>query len=101
MRLLSSGQFGVALVAARAIGFFTPEGERAWVPGWDPRYPGGLPSEDSGTVFVTNSGGIETLWVVLDIDRGAATAAYAHIPRPTTPASFVLRASTRQAGTAP
>ncbi len=79
MRLQSSGQFDVALPAADAIGLFTPEGERAWVPGWDPAYPDGQPSEDPGTVFVTLSLGVETTWVVLEIDRPTATAAYARI----------------------
>ena len=79
MRLQSSSQFDVALPAADAIGLFTPEGERAWVPGWDPAYPAGHPSEDPGTVFVTMSLGVETTWVVLEIDRPAATATYARI----------------------
>jgi len=75
----SSGQFDVALPAAHAIGLFTPEGERAWVPGWDPSYPDGQPSEDPGTVFVTGSGGVETTWVILEIDHPGATAAYARV----------------------
>lgn len=79
MRTRSSGQFVVGLPAAEAIDLFTPEGERAWVPGWDPAYPAGRPSEDSGTVFVTNSGGVETTWVVLEIDRRRGAAAYARI----------------------
>lgn len=77
MRMRSSGQFVVGLPATEAIDLFTPEGERAWVPGWDPAYPAGRPGEDSGTVFVTNSGDVETTWVVLKIDRRGATAAYA------------------------
>ena len=79
MRLHSSGQFVVALPAVRAIDLFTPEGERAWVPGWDPRYPAGRSGEDPGTVFVTDSDGIETTWVVMEIDRQKATAAYVRI----------------------
>ena len=77
MRLQTSGQFDVALPAADAIGLFTPEGERAWVPGWDPVYPSGQPSENSGTVFITRSGGVKTTWVVLEVDRSQATASYA------------------------
>jgi hypothetical protein len=79
MRLRSSGQFDVALPATEAIELFTPEGELGWVPGWDPRYPAGRPSEESGTVFVTGSGAIETTWVVLEIDRQRARAAYARV----------------------
>lgn len=79
MRIRSSGHFKVALHAAAAIGLFTPEGERSWVPGWDPRYPAGQPSEDSGTVFVTLAGPVETTWVVLEIDRPGAAASYARI----------------------
>ena len=77
MRVRPSGQFDVALPAADAIDLFTPEGERRWIPGWDPAYPTGQPSEDPGTVFVTVSGGVETTWIVLRIDRLGATAAYA------------------------
>jgi hypothetical protein len=29
----------VALPPERALRYFTPEGERAWAPGWDPAYP--------------------------------------------------------------
>ena len=44
MRLHASGQFVVAQPAGRAIDLFTPEGERAWAPDWDPTYPAGQPS---------------------------------------------------------
>ena len=79
MRVQSSGHFDVALSAGDAIVLFTPEGERSWVPGWNPVYPAGRPSEDSGTVFVTESHAVETTWVVLEVDRSGATAAYARI----------------------
>ena len=55
------------------------KGERAWVPGWDPTYPDGQPSEEPGTVFVTDSGGVETTWVILEIDHPGATATYARV----------------------
>ncbi|MFA9431967.1 SRPBCC family protein [Egicoccus sp. AB-alg2] len=46
---------------------FTPEGERDWVPGWHPEYPGGRPEEPvPGTVFVTRSASTRTTWVVVE-----------------------------------
>jgi hypothetical protein len=50
-----SGTITVPLPPDEAITLFTPEGERAWVPGWDPHH-------HSATVFTT----AETIWVVLD-----------------------------------
>jgi hypothetical protein len=56
MRRRASGSFELPIPASAGIGFFTPEGERRWVPGWDPAYPSGEPSETPGTVFITEHG---------------------------------------------
>ena len=77
MRRRASGQIEIPLPAGEAIWLFTPEGERAWVPGWDPVYPGGEPSESDGTVFVTDVHGLRTTWVINSIDRGTGKASYA------------------------
>lgn len=79
MRQKPSGRLEVARSAAAAIGLFTPEGERAWVPGWKPRYGTEMPSEAPGTVFTTEVDGVFTIWVIIEIDREAATAAYARV----------------------
>jgi hypothetical protein len=53
----------VALPFEEALRCFTPEGERAWVHGWDPVYAAGTPEGDGDavdTVFTTG----ETIWVV-------------------------------------
>lgn len=71
--------FDLPLAADRAIALFTPEGERLWVPGWDPFYPGGERSEDAGTVFTTHAHDVATLWVIIGIDRAGATASYARV----------------------
>lgn len=79
MKRVSEGDFGLPLPAKSAIGFFTPEGERDWVPDWNPVYAEGEPSETSGTVFVTDVGGVETIWLVQEIDRTECRAAYVRV----------------------
>lgn len=44
---------------------FTAEGERRWVPGWDPVYPGGRTGGE-GAVFVTHDDDDPVLWVVAE-----------------------------------
>ena len=59
MRRVCEGSFHVPLPPARAAELFTPEGERAWAPGWEPDYPAG----PGGPVFTTHAG--TTVWVAL------------------------------------
>ena len=59
-----TGTITVPLPPHEAIALFTPEGERAWVPGWDPHH-------HSDTVFTTTHGGAATTWIVLDAPPGA------------------------------
>ena len=79
MRRLAVGTFELPIPAEEAIGYFTPEGERSWVPGWDPTYPAGEATEATGTVFITSHDGTETVWVIDHIDRQAHTAAYVRL----------------------
>lgn len=79
LKRVASGHFGLPLSAKAAIAFFTPEGERDWVPGWNPVYPGGQPSEIPGTVFTTDVGGVDTIWLVQEIDRANCRAAYVRV----------------------
>lgn len=65
--------------AKTAFAFFTPEGERDWVPDWDPVYAEGEPSETSGTIFTTQVGGLRTIWLVQGIDRDACKASYVRV----------------------
>jgi len=69
-----SGTVEVPLPPDEAISLFTPAGERAWAPGWDPRFPSG---EDTspGTTFTTHEG--RTVWVIAD--RTPASMRYARI----------------------
>ncbi len=79
LRRQASGQFNLPVSAAGAIDFFTPEGERSWVPGWDPTYPAGEVAETPGTVFITQHDDAKTFWVIEKIDREANTSAYSRI----------------------
>ncbi len=66
-----TGRIQVGLPPARAFRLFTPEGERDWAPGWDPRYPVPAPDDtEPGTVFETSAHGQRTVWLVLDRQPG-------------------------------
>lgn len=79
MRRITTGQFDLPIPASEAIDYFTPEGERSWVTGWDPTYPAGQPAETDGTVFVTSHDNIETIWIIDNIDRDGYTSAYSRV----------------------
>jgi Polyketide cyclase / dehydrase and lipid transport len=73
-RRLLQGIVHVPLPPDEALALFTPAGERAWAPGWDPVYPA---EEDTspGTTFTTHGG--RTFWVIAD--RTPAGMRYARI----------------------
>jgi hypothetical protein len=79
-RAVRSHSFDLPLPLAKAFPLFEPEGERAWAPGWEPKYV--HPADGrarKGMVFTTDAGGEETLWLVLDHDPGAGAVEYARI----------------------
>ena len=61
-----TGEVRVDLPLDQAWILFTPEGERSWVDGWDPHYPGGVVTERPGTVFLTGP----IVWVIVDFEPG-------------------------------
>ena len=79
MRRTVSGQFDVDLPAQEAIRLFTPEGERGWIAEWNPTYPAGDPSETPGTVFITDHGDTQTVWLIQTIDTDECSVAYARV----------------------
>jgi hypothetical protein len=79
MRRVAHGHFLVNLSAQKAIALFTPEGERDWVPEWNPTYPAGEPSETSGTVFITTHGSVDTIWLIQKIDTNECRVAYSRV----------------------
>ncbi|MBB5786161.1 SRPBCC family protein [Jiangella mangrovi] len=91
-----TGTLHVALPPAEAFVLFTPRGEIAWAPGWEPRFA--LPTDDDtapGTAFETGAHGEHTIWVVLQRDPGRSIS-YARV----TPGSRagVVRVSLRPGG---
>ncbi len=61
MRIVCRGGFGLPGTPETATGWFTPEGERAWVEGWDPVYCSGA-TDEPGAVWTTPG----TTWVTTD-----------------------------------
>ncbi len=73
----------------------TPEGERRWVPDWEPIYPAEPQDPHApATVFTTRHGGEEALWVVVEIDYEARRARYVR----TNPGSRVALVDVRCSG---
>lgn len=69
--------FRLAAPCARVFALFTPLGERAWAPGWDPELLSG--SADRGSVFRTRAHGVETLWIVTDYRPDEGRVSYARL----------------------
>lgn len=67
--------FELALNVAEALPLFTAQGERRWVPGWEPEILSG--DGGAGSVFVTRMNAVETVWVVADYDAERGVARYA------------------------
>jgi hypothetical protein len=67
----------VGLPLEQAMALFTPEGERRWADGWDPRYPEPGRREGSGAVFTTGHGGHQTTWIM--VDHGPEGVRYARV----------------------
>jgi hypothetical protein len=69
MHVVRSHALTVEKPLAEAFTFFTPEGERSWAQGWDPRYhhpeDGRL---ERGLVFTTGGGAEHTDWTVVRLD---------------------------------
>lgn len=67
MRQRLSDRIHVALPTEEAFGLFTPQGEREWADGWDPKFP--APTADDsepGTVFEIDAHGHRGTWLVTD-----------------------------------
>lgn len=69
-----------------ALVLFTPEGERAWAEGWDPKWHWPVDGETrEGMVFTTDHGGEHTIWTLCRYEPGEGRVQYVR----TTPGSRV------------
>lgn len=78
--VVRTGALRVALPPDAALDLFTAEGEKAWAPGWDPRYvtpPDGEPLV--GGIWLTRDGEVDTIWRVQRFDRTTREAEYLRI----------------------
>jgi hypothetical protein len=81
MHIQRSGRFALPIPPAEAFPYFSAEGERRWVTGWEPvslHAPRGDLAQP-GAVFSTNVGGELTLWLVLAWDHDRFEARYARV----------------------
>lgn len=81
-QVVREGTFELDTAADKALPFFTPEGERSWVKGWDPKpvYP---PQEavvfKVNSVFRLDHGGEHSLWTIVDADLQQHIAEYIYV----------------------
>lgn len=79
-RVVRTHHFELPMAPAEAFHYFTPEGERAWAKGWEPRY---LHPADgrttAGMVFATGHGGEETLWTMTRHEPECGVAEYLRV----------------------
>jgi len=74
------GSFDLPCSADAAFPLFSPEGERVWVKGWDPRpvFPEAIKFRRD-TIFSTGEGEQEAVWTILDADWQTHRAEYVRV----------------------
>lgn len=81
-QVVREGSFELDISANRALHFFTPEGERAWVKGWDPKplYPpqANVPFK-ANSVFRVDEGEENSLWTIVEADSQGHIAEYIYV----------------------
>lgn len=80
LTLRRTGTLRVAAPLEQAFPFFTPDGERLWVPDFDPEFLHPLSGDqEAGAIFTTRHGGEDTLWMVLRFSSTNGLAEYARV----------------------
>jgi hypothetical protein len=82
LQIVREGSFELNTTADKALPFFTPEGERAWVDGWIPKpvYPA-LESVafQTNAIFRVDHGGEQSLWTILEANLKDCVAEYMYV----------------------
>jgi hypothetical protein len=76
------GSFDLDTSADKALLFFTPEGERAWVKDWNPKPvypPQASVAFQANAVFRVDLGGERSLWTILEADLQEHSAEYIYV----------------------
>ena len=99
-RMVRTHHFDLPMPPAAALRYFTPEGERAWAQGWEPRY---LHPADgratAGMVFTTGQGGEETLWTMTRHEPEAGVVEYLRVTPGSRMGAVRVQCSEADAGT--
>jgi hypothetical protein len=78
-RAQRQGSFRLPLAPAVAFDLFTAEGEREWVDGWEPVILSSRGATAPGAIFLTDHGGEETIWTVIEADRANGRLKYSRV----------------------
>jgi hypothetical protein len=81
-QVMREGSFALDTSADRALEFFTPEGERAWVHGWEPKPlypPQAAVAFQSDSVFRLDHGEEHSLWTIVEADLRRHVAEYVYV----------------------
>ena len=81
-QIIREGAFDLHMDADKALPFFTPEGERTWVDGWDPKpvYPvqKGVAFQ-ANAVFRLDGDGGQSIWTILEANVKDHVAEYVYV----------------------
>lgn len=93
------GEFDLPCTADKVLPFFSPEGEREWVKGWDPRpvFPERIEFRRD-TVFRQGEGVEDALWTVVDVDWKSHRAEYVRVAPMSHAAHIVVKVDPAQHG---
>jgi hypothetical protein len=95
-----SGTLRVNRPLSEAFPFFSPEGERRWVAGWEPTYlHPTVASAAAGTVFETHHNDEHTLWLVLRYAAADGVAEYVRVTPGSRIGLVTVRAAERAGNT--
>ncbi len=78
-RTRQKGSFTLPLQPDQAFDLFTAEGERGWVDGWNPEILSDCGALEPGAVFLTDHGGEQTIWTVIEADRSSGRLLYSRV----------------------